>query len=73
MNERLDGRKVGTADQYGYDRSAPGDEYPGAFLWTSEDMAQGKHVLRVVIRDNAHSASRGRLITVTQVTVTQFP
>jgi len=68
----IDGRKMGTADQYGFDKSAPGDEYPGAFLWTSEDMAQGEHILRLVVRDDKHRASQGRLVTVSQVTVTEF-
>jgi hypothetical protein len=68
----MDGKRVGLADQYGFERNAPSDEYRGAFLWISDDMPQGEHVLRVVVRDDNNPASRGTMITVTQVTVTQF-
>lgn len=68
----IDGKLAGLADQYGYDRRAFSNEYRGAFIWTSEDMPDGEHVFRVVLRDDKNPASRGTLITVTQVTVTEF-
>jgi hypothetical protein len=68
----LDGKRMGTIDQYGFDKSAPGNEYPGTFLWTSEDLAQGEHILRAVVSEQRNPVSQGSLITVAQVVVTEF-
>ena len=69
----LDGQSQGTVDQYASSGRWGATEYPGAFVWTSNDLLPGEHVLRIVVREDKNSASRGTLITVSQVLVWQSP
>ena len=67
----IDGKKVGDADQFGYDNVHVGrmDQRQVPFRWWVEDLGVGEHALEVVVSGKKNENAGGRKFNVNGITV----
>lgn len=67
----IDGKKVGDADQFGYDNVYVGrmDQRQVPFRWWVEDLGVGEHTLEVVVSGKKNANAGGRKFNVNGITV----
>ena len=66
-NVYIDNKLAGEIDMFGYDTDMKATEFPNAFLWTSEDLDEGEHTLRVVVQTEKHEESLGHKVNLTHL------
>lgn len=66
----IDGEKADTANFYGVDAEDFLEQYPNAFLWCSDDLAPGRHEIKVVATGARDTSALDMRIFVNKLIVT---